>query len=120
MAARWLVKTDPRRLTFETFLDRRVVTWRSVTQPVSARHLAELRRGDDVLVYLTGAVRAVVGTARVRRGAYLHRAGAGLSLQQSRSAGSDLPPAQCGSRSETVSAERLQRGDLPPGGDVLR
>lgn len=70
MANRWLVKTEPRLFTFDDLLERRVVTWRGVTQPLSRKHLARMRRGDDVLVYHAGSQRAVVGTARVRKGAY--------------------------------------------------
>ena len=70
MPHRWLVKTDPAVFSFDDLLERRAVTWRGVTQPLSLRHLASMRRSDDVLVYHTGARRAVVGTARVRRGAY--------------------------------------------------
>ncbi len=70
MANRWLLKTDPRALTFEDLLDHRVVTWRGVSQPLSRSHLKRMRRGDDVLVYHTGTQRSVVGTAKVRKGAY--------------------------------------------------
>jgi len=70
MARRWLVKTDPASFSFEDFLEDGVVVWGGVVQPLSRGHLRAMRRGDDVLVYHSGAQRAVVGTARVVRGAY--------------------------------------------------
>ena len=71
MPERWLVKTDPARLTFDELVEARCVTWEGVTQPQSLRNLRRMRRGDEVLVYHTGAQRAVVGLARVRKGAYV-------------------------------------------------
>jgi predicted RNA-binding protein with PUA-like domain len=70
MANRWLVKTDPALFDFEEFVARKHLTWEGVTQPASLGNLKRMRRGDDVLVHLTGRVRAIVGTARVRKGAY--------------------------------------------------
>ncbi len=49
MANRWLLKTDPRALTFDDLVDRRVVTWRGVSQPLSLSHLKRMRRGDEVI-----------------------------------------------------------------------
>lgn len=70
MAARWLLKTDPSFFSFAEFRTRGRTTWEGITQPASLAHLRKMRRGDDVLLYLTRHVRAVVGTARVRKGAY--------------------------------------------------
>jgi predicted RNA-binding protein with PUA-like domain len=69
-AKRWLLKTDPRSLTFDDLVQRRVVTWRGVSQRLSLSHLRKMRRGDEVLVYHAGNERRVVGTAKVRKGAY--------------------------------------------------
>lgn len=73
MAERWLVKTDPARLTFDDLVEAGCVTWEGVTQPQSLNHLRRMRRGDEVLVYHAGSQRAVVGLARVRKGAYVPR-----------------------------------------------
>lgn len=70
MAHRWLVKTDPKVFAFDDLLARRAFTWRGVRQPLSLSHLWRMRRGDDVFVYHAGPERAVVGTARVRKGAH--------------------------------------------------
>ena len=70
MADRWLVKTDPSRLTFDDLVEAGRVTWRGVKQRPSLANLRRMRRGDEVLVYHAGSRRAVVGVARVRKGAY--------------------------------------------------
>jgi predicted RNA-binding protein with PUA-like domain len=71
MAEHWLIKTDPTRFTFDDLVEEGRVTWRDVTQPQSLAHLRRMKRGDDVLLYHAGSQRAVVGLARVRKGAYL-------------------------------------------------
>jgi predicted RNA-binding protein with PUA-like domain len=38
--------------------------WDGVTNPLALKHLRQVRRGDPILVYHTGDVRAVVGIAR--------------------------------------------------------
>lgn len=70
MPNRWLVKTDPTALPLEVLSMRTPVTWTGVTQPASLIHLRTMRRGEEVFVYHTGRTRAVVATARVRKGAY--------------------------------------------------
>jgi len=69
MPQRWLLKTDPTRLTFDDLLAAGRTTWRDVRQPLSLAHLKGMRRGDEVLVYHAGSQRRVVGLARVVRGA---------------------------------------------------
>ena len=71
MAERWLIKTDPTRFTFADLVEARRTTWRDVTQPQSLAYLRRMRRGDEVLVYHAGSQRAIVGRARVRKGAYV-------------------------------------------------
>ncbi len=70
MPNRWLVKTDPALLPHDEIEARKALTWEGVTQPASLAHLKRMRCGEEVLVYLTGSTRAVVATAKVRKGAY--------------------------------------------------
>lgn len=80
MADRWLIKTDPARFLFDDLVEAGRVTWRDVTQPQSLANLKRMRRGEEVLVYHAGSQRAVVGLARVRKGAYLPADDSGLHV----------------------------------------
>lgn len=80
MTERWLIKTDPTRFTFDDLIEVRCVTWQDVTQPQSLGHLRRMRRSDEVLVYHSGSERAVIGLARVRKGAYVLEDGDGLHV----------------------------------------
>jgi len=62
---RWLIKTDPDDYPYATLLDERRAVWDGVRNALAQRHLAAMRRGDAVLVYETGGVKAILGTARV-------------------------------------------------------
>jgi len=63
--ARWLVKSDPDDYGFAELERERRTSWDGVTNALAQKHLRAMRRGDECLVYETGARRAVVGTARV-------------------------------------------------------
>ena len=71
----WLVKTDPRRFAFDDLRRSARTVWDGTRHPLALRHLRAMRRGDAVLVYHSGTQRAVVGVARVVRGAYRDRTG---------------------------------------------
>lgn len=60
----WLFKTEPTAYSFERLERERRATWDGVANPVAVKNLAEVRRGDEVLVYHTGKEKAVVGRAR--------------------------------------------------------
>ena len=61
----WLVKEEPSSYPFERLVKDGGTRWSGVRNPLAQRHLRSMRRGDLVLYYHTGAVRAVVGVARV-------------------------------------------------------
>jgi predicted RNA-binding protein with PUA-like domain len=64
MIQRWLLKTEPREYSFEDLVRDRRTPWDGVANPLALRHLGAIRPGDELLIYHTGAVRAVVGLAR--------------------------------------------------------
>ncbi len=64
----WLLKTDPETYAFTDLLARGTDTWDGVRNPLAVGHMKQMARGDRVLVYHTGAERAVVGTATVAGG----------------------------------------------------
>ena len=70
MSPRWLVKTEPSTYAFEDLLREGRTAWTGVKNAMAQIHLRAMAAGDEVLVYHTGAVKAVVGRARVARAPY--------------------------------------------------
>ncbi len=70
MAGRWLFKTEPGAYSYAQLERDRRTTWDGVKNALALRHLAAVEKGDEVLIYHTGDEKAVVGRARVVRGAY--------------------------------------------------
>jgi predicted RNA-binding protein with PUA-like domain len=66
----WLLKTEPGEYSFDDLEREKSGRWDGVANPVALRNLRAMKKGDPVLVYHTGAERAVVGTAEVEREAY--------------------------------------------------
>lgn len=66
----WLVKTEPGEYSFDDLVREKQGRWDGVANPVALRNLRAMKEGDGVLVYHTGAEKAVVGLARVAREAY--------------------------------------------------
>ncbi len=62
---RWLLKTEPSTYSYDDLVREGRATWDGVSNPVALRHLSAMRQGDEALIYHTGAVKAVVGLARV-------------------------------------------------------
>ena len=63
--ADWLVKTEPGDYSFEDLRKEKETVWTGVKNPVALKHLRAMKKGDRVVVYHTGSVRAAVGTAAV-------------------------------------------------------
>ena len=63
--ARWLVKSDPDGYAWSDLVRDRRTVWNGVANALALRHLAAMRAGEECLVYESGAVKAVVGRARV-------------------------------------------------------
>jgi predicted RNA-binding protein with PUA-like domain len=68
--AHWLVKEEPGNYSFERFVGDGRTQWTGVKNPLAQKHLRAMARGDLVLYYHTGDVKAVVGIARADTGAY--------------------------------------------------
>jgi predicted RNA-binding protein with PUA-like domain len=62
---RWLVKSDPESYGFADLERDERTVWDGVANALALKHLAAMRPGDEVLVYESGAIKAVVGRARV-------------------------------------------------------
>jgi predicted RNA-binding protein with PUA-like domain len=70
MAQRWLLKTEPSTYSFDQLEREGRTTWDGVRNPTALGHLRAIRTGDEILIYHTGAEKAVVGVAKVLTGAY--------------------------------------------------
>lgn len=64
MAAYWLLKTEPEEYSFDDLLRERKTVWDGVSNPLALKHLRTIRKGDELLIYHTGTVRAAVGLAK--------------------------------------------------------
>jgi predicted RNA-binding protein with PUA-like domain len=62
--ARWLFKTEPSEYSFERLRKEGRTTWDGVANPLALKHLRQVKKGDEIAVYHTGNVKAVVGIAR--------------------------------------------------------
>ena len=70
MPNRWLFKTEPGTYSYDQLERDRRTVWDGVKNALALRHLSGVAEGDEVLFYHTGGEKAVVGVARVARGAY--------------------------------------------------
>jgi predicted RNA-binding protein with PUA-like domain len=66
----WLLKTEPSTYSFDQLEREGRTTWDGVRNPTALRHLRAIGTGDEVLIYHTGKEKAVVGIAKVIKGAY--------------------------------------------------
>lgn len=66
----YLVKTEPDVYSFDDLVRKGVDKWDGVRATAARLHLRAMKAGEEVFVYHTGDVRAVVGIARVVREAY--------------------------------------------------
>jgi predicted RNA-binding protein with PUA-like domain len=62
--ARWLFKTEPSEYSYERLAKERKTTWDGVKNALALKHLRAVKKGDEVAIYHTGAVKAVVGVAK--------------------------------------------------------
>ncbi len=63
--SRWLVKSDPETYGWADLARERRTVWDGVANALALKHLGAMRAGDECLVYESGAVKSVVGRARV-------------------------------------------------------
>ncbi len=66
----WLLKTEPSAYSYDNLEKEGRARWDGVMNPAALRNLRAMKKGERVLVYHTGAEKAVVGTAEVVAEAY--------------------------------------------------
>ena len=62
--ARWLFKTEPSEYSFERLQKDRRATWDGIANALALKHLRQVMKGDEIAIYHTGSVKAVVGVAK--------------------------------------------------------
>jgi predicted RNA-binding protein with PUA-like domain len=70
VANRWLLKSEPREYAFEDLVREGRTVWDGVTNPLALTYLRAIRKGEDLFIYHTGTVRAIVGLARAASDPY--------------------------------------------------
>ena len=65
MTGFYLLKTEPSEYSFADFSREKETVWDGVSNPAALKHLRSMHRGDRLVIYETGNVKSVVGTASV-------------------------------------------------------
>ena len=68
--AYWLVKSDPQTYGLADLERDRMTRWDGVANALALEHLRGVKKGDGVLVYHSGADKAIVGIGRAASAAY--------------------------------------------------
>jgi predicted RNA-binding protein with PUA-like domain len=61
----FLLKTEPDVYSFDDLVRDKETVWDGVTNPTAVKHLREMPKGADLIIYHTGDERTAVGTAKV-------------------------------------------------------
>lgn len=65
MANKWLFKSDPEHYSYHDLARDKKTVWDGISNNLALKHLRNVRRGDEVMIYHSGKERAVVGLAEV-------------------------------------------------------
>lgn len=65
MSMDYLLKTEPSEYSFDDLRNDAVTVWDGVSNPVAVKNLREMKSGDRLVIYETGARKSAVGTATV-------------------------------------------------------
>ena len=66
----FLLKTEPSTYSYDDLVREKRAVWDGISNPVALRNLGTVKKGDDLLIYHTGDIKAVVGLARAASDAY--------------------------------------------------
>lgn len=61
----YLLKTEPGTYSFADLQRDKQTTWDGVTNPAAVKHLREMKKGDELVIYHTGDEKRTVGLATV-------------------------------------------------------
>ena len=68
--AYWIVKTEPSTYSWKDLESKEEDTWDGVRNFQARNNLSQMKEGDPVLLYHSGAEKALVGLAQVSQGAF--------------------------------------------------
>lgn len=68
--ATFIFKTEPTTYSFDDLVREKRAVWDGITNNAALGHLRTARNGDEVLIYHTGDVKAIVGLARIHKAPY--------------------------------------------------
>jgi len=68
--AHWLLKSDPETYGFADLERDKTTVWDGVRNPQALSYLRQMKQGDQLLIYETGADKHIVGLAEATRAAY--------------------------------------------------
>ena len=57
MPKRWLFKTEPSQYSFSDLEREQKAVWDGVSNSLALKHLRDIRMGDEILIYHSGARR---------------------------------------------------------------
>lgn len=103
--ATFLFKTEPSDYAYADLEREGRCVWQGVKNPQALIHLRTVAAGDEVLVYHTGDEKAIVGLAKVTRGAYEDPAKPGVNdAGAPKFAVVDVSPARAAKTPATLAA----------------
>lgn len=66
----WILKTEPTAYSYDRLEKEKTAVWDGVANPVALKNLKAMEKGDELMIYHTGAEKSVIGTASVAKEAY--------------------------------------------------
>ena len=70
MAACWLLKTEPSTYSWQDLVREKRTVWDGITNAAALIAIRQMKQGDEALIYHSGGERAIVGIAKIVKGAY--------------------------------------------------
>lgn len=67
---RWLLKTEPKEYSWQDLKKDNTAVWDGVKGAEALKNMRQMQEGDKVFIYHTGKEKAIIGIAKVLKGAY--------------------------------------------------
>ena len=64
MSRQWLFKTEPSEYSYDDLERETKAVWDGVTNSLALKHLRQVRMGDEILIYHSGDIKAIIGLAQ--------------------------------------------------------
>src|SRR5262249_13871037 len=70
MPTSWLLKTEPSTYSWSQLVADGKAVWDGVSANAALLHLRQMKAGDEAIIYHSGDDKAVIGIAKITKGAY--------------------------------------------------